>query len=203
MANVSGPTSTGAVSWDGSSLDVTAIDEVNITQPPEPEPPPDFSWIHPDDGIATSSAQATAGGTLAPPIMPPTPSGTPDVNAVENAKPTYEVKDRDKLNTLDPKFREKAEQLVDKLQEMGWKLRIVWGRRTQEENDELVAQGVASRTSKHLEGKGLDIINRDDPYPNDRNNQFYKDVEAIAKELGLTWGGDFSTRWDPTHVEMP
>jgi hypothetical protein len=26
-------------------------------------------------------------------------------------------------------------------------------------------------------------------------------MEAVAKEVGVTWGGDFKSRWDPTHFE--
>jgi hypothetical protein len=90
---------------------------------------------------------------------------------------------------------------VEKMQEKGWRMRVVWATRTKEENDALVERGTASKTSKHLDGKGVDLINRDDPYPDDKNHPYYKDMEATAKEVGVTWGGDFKSRWDPTHFE--
>jgi hypothetical protein len=188
----------------GFYLDVNQVETVSVTQKAETPSAPIV--------IAPSNNGTT---TTTPPEAPPAtqPTETP---SAQDAKPTDEtakadeakkirdahpVKGLDKLDTLDPAFKAKAEKLIEKMQEKGWDMRVVWGRRTQEENDALVEKGLASKTSKHLEGKGMDLINRADPYPDDHDNQYYKDMEAVAKEVGLTWGGDFSTRWDPTHVE--
>ena len=115
------------------------------------------------------------------------------------AKPA--VVGREKLDTLDPVFRTKAHRVVEKLRQKGWHLRLVWARRTQQENDELVTKGVASKHSKHLTGKALDLIDRHTGYTNDRNHKYYKDLEAAAKEVNVTWGGGFKNRWDPCHIE--
>ena len=107
----------------------------------------------------------------------------------------------EKLDGLDPLFRVQARQVIEEMQQKGWKLRIVWGKHTKDENDALVEQGVASKKSKHLEGKALDLIDRHTGYTNDRNHKYYKDLQAVARKVRVTWGGDFTSRWDPCHVE--
>ena len=77
----------------------------------------------------------------------------------------------------------------------------IWGRRTKEENDDLVQKGVASRNSEHLRAKAVDMINRDDPYPDDPQNAYYQDLKAAVERQGLKGGGSFKSRWDPTHFE--
>lgn len=88
------------------------------------------------------------------------------------------------------------------MESKGWSIRIVWGVRTKAENDALVEKKLASPSSKHLKGRAVDLVDRQTGYSNDRNHKFYKDLSAIAKRLNLRWGGDFSSRWDPCHIEM-
>jgi hypothetical protein len=102
-----------------------------------------------------------------------------------------------------PDFREHARSVVTEMVNKGWDVRVLWGRRTKEENDVLVGRGTASATSKHLTGEAVDLIYRADPYPNDRNHPYYRDLEKEVKKRGLIWGGDFKSRWDPTHFENP
>ena len=109
----------------------------------------------------------------------------------------------EKMVGLNPIFRKKAGNVVTEMEKRGWKIRIVWGKRTKQENDELVAKGMASRTSQHLHGKGLDLIDRIVGYTNNKSHKFYKDLEELAKKEGLVWGGNFKSRWDPCHIEMP
>jgi flagellum-specific peptidoglycan hydrolase FlgJ len=150
----------------------------------------------PPDAIPRPS---TDGNT---PVNDPTPPPpTPDSKPTQEAKPVEEatkpeetpaaktkhpVKGIEKLQNLDPEFRKKAEQFIEKMQEKGWKMRVVWAKRTQEENDALVERGTASKTSKHLDGKGVDLVNRENPYPDDPDDPYYKDMEATAKEVGVT-----------------
>ena len=117
-------------------------------------------------------------------------------------KTVHTVLGVEKLDGLDAEFRKKAKKVVDAMQAKGWKLKILWGKRTKEENDKLVEAGTASKTSKHLSGKAVDLINRLDPYPADKNHQYYKDMKEAVKAAELTWGGDFKSRWDPTHFEV-
>ena len=109
----------------------------------------------------------------------------------------------EKMVGLDPIFKKKAEKIVKEMEKRGWKIRIVWGKRTKAENDALVAKGMASKTSKHLNGKGLDLIDRVVGYTDNKSHKFYKDLKELAKQESLVWGGEFNQRWDPCHIEMP
>ena len=113
----------------------------------------------------------------------------------------HEVIDREKLNGLDSAFKLVADQIVEYMRDHGWRLRIVWGRRTIEENQVLVDSGTAKTNSKHLRGKAVDLIDRSVAYSNDRNHQYYKDLKDACDRYGAKWGGDFLGSWDPTHFE--
>jgi RHS repeat-associated protein len=118
------------------------------------------------------------------------------------------VNDVDRLENLDPEFREPAKRVVERMVDKGHNMRVLWGRRTQAENQVLVERGTASPTSKHLTGEAVDLINRANPYPNDPNNAYYLDLRDAAQKEGLVWGGFcwgdcVHNRWDPTHFEAP
>ncbi len=107
----------------------------------------------------------------------------------------------EKLIGLDPIFKRKVKNVVLEMENRGWNIRIVWGKRTQKENDDLVKKGVASRASKHLSGEAADLIDRKVGYTMNRNHQYYKDLSELSKKDGLIWGGNFTQRWDPCHIE--
>lgn len=86
------------------------------------------------------------------------------------------VKGAEKLDTLESGFRQKALRVVDRVTDEGYDVRVVWGRRSQEENQVLVEKGLASPTSKHLTGSAVDLINRANPYPNDPLTPYYLDL---------------------------
>ncbi len=114
-----------------------------------------------------------------------------------------QVKHTHKLSTLDPIFRQKAENVLIKLVQDGYPIRIVWGLRTLEQNNALVQKGVASKTSLHLQGKAMDVIHRIEAYEyTDENKAYWNALGKYAKEEGLVWGGDFESRYDPTHIEL-
>ena len=112
------------------------------------------------------------------------------------------VKDIDKLDGLSDEFRPRAEAVLKELSEQGHKLRVVWGKRTPEENQLLVDQGNASRNSLHLTGDALDFVNREIGYDNINYPEYNAAVEQAAKNAGVIWGGDFKSRWDPNHIEL-
>jgi len=117
-----------------------------------------------------------------------------------NAKKGH-VNHRHKLAGLNPDFRAKVERVLRELIDKGYPMRIVWGRRTQEENDRLHEEGKAIKNSKHLRGKALDIIHRIHAYRSTpENRQFWEDLRIAAEKQGLIWGGRFE-RYDPTHIE--
>lgn len=113
------------------------------------------------------------------------------------------ARDMEKLLTLDPAFEPKARAVIVDMEKLGWKIRVVWGLRTQAENDALVKLRRASKTSLHLTGRALDIIDTTLLYNVAPGDKYGADLAAIAKKYGLVWGGAFMGRWDPTHVEMP
>ena len=113
------------------------------------------------------------------------------------------AKDMYKLLSLQPNFREKVKKVVLGMEKRGLHIRIVWGMRTYEENLKLYKQGLASLTSKHLSGKACDLIDRKLGYSiKSKHHKFYTDLSELAKQEGLIWGGNFSTRWDPCHIEI-
>lgn len=108
----------------------------------------------------------------------------------------------DKLTSLEAGFRQKVTKVLNKLKAKGYAMRIVWGKRSQEENNELVLQGLASPNSKHLEGKAIDVVLRKHGYTvNTENQQFWNDLKIEAESEGLTWGGNWNSPKDPGHVE--
>ncbi len=107
----------------------------------------------------------------------------------------------EKLQTLDPTFRPLAEAVIRDMTAAGWHIRVVWGRRTQAENNSLLP--FSSSSSQHLQGRALDIIDERVLYHVMPGDQYATDLARIAKKHGLVWGGSFSNKWDPTHVELP
>jgi len=107
----------------------------------------------------------------------------------------------EKLDGLVPGFRAKARQVLNELNKKGHNLRVVWGKRTQEENDALVAKGNASINSKHLTGNALDFISRIVLYDNLHYPIYTAETAVAAKRAGVIWGGNFTSRWDPNHIE--
>ena len=113
-----------------------------------------------------------------------------------------QVKDVDKLDTLSKDFRPKAEEVLKELVERDYELRIIWGKRTKEENEKLVDTGNAIENSKHLTGNALDFVNRDIGYRNELAPEYTGAVEQAAKNAGVIWGGNFEDRYDPNHIEL-
>ncbi len=109
----------------------------------------------------------------------------------------------EKLDTLDPAFAAKARHVVNEMEKLGWNIRIVWGVRSYEENRVLADAGLASKNSKHLTGRALDLIDQRLLYNFTPGHKYAQDLGRIAKSVGLIWGGDFISRWDPCHIELP
>lgn len=109
----------------------------------------------------------------------------------------------EKLQGLDPAFEAKARYVIIEMEKLGWQIRIVYGVRDYQENFRLYQKGFASLNSKHLDGKALDLIDRRVGYDNNPSHKYYQDLRKIAKSIGLVWGGEFMSRWDPCHIEMP
>lgn len=86
-------------------------------------------------------------------------------------------------------------------------LKITSGRRTQEEQDKLYAQGRTTpgpivtwtRNSNHISGKAFDIaFSGKDPYPKNFN---WEILGKLGESVGLKWGGRWKTPDNP-HFEI-
>jgi hypothetical protein len=125
------------------------------------------------------------------------------------------------MESLHPVFRTSVENVLDRLEEKGWKPVVVYGKRTEAQQAELIAEGVGGKKSWHvpstqgllprgnravdvIRGAAADVIDRrwawNGPCAN-KDHQFWKDLGAIAKETGLEWGGDWKKR-DVAHIQM-
>jgi len=110
------------------------------------------------------------------------------------------VSDKGKLDTIDSKFKSKVDKVFKELTDKGYNLRVVWGKRTLEQNNKLVAKGHAVKNSLHLKGLAVDFVERSIGYDNANHPQYVWDVLQAAENAGVTWGGYFN-KWDPNHIE--
>ena len=122
-----------------------------------------------------------------------------------------------KLSELDPGFRVKVEKVLQKLRaikhdqgkEKGkqkWFPIIADAKRTQEQQNKKVEQGFSQKhDSRHLYGLAVDIVDQRWWWEDEAKNlkhQFWSDLGKIAKEEGLTWGGDWKTIVDVAHIQQ-
>lgn len=114
------------------------------------------------------------------------------------------------VDTLDPRFRPIALELLAKLVEQRIYVVIVDTRRTKEEHDENVKKGVSWTTrSKHIDGLAIDLApvsSYNGPGTTnvswDATHPAWAIMGAIGKSLGLIWGGEWKVR-DLGHFELP
>jgi hypothetical protein len=180
------------VTWDGSSLDVQGVDEVNIVQEPEPEPVtegPEFSWIHPDDGMVPVQ---TAGGGGSPAPTPQVQESTPTTQPDEVAtKPQSEPVDQKKLAEI---LKDYPKDIRDHVR-FNPKMTDAYGKTGVDANGKLVIElGPAALKSpeilrstldheaKHLQqARDGNYVNRDSP--NALAAEAVNDLEAYRTEL--------------------
>ena len=113
----------------------------------------------------------------------------------------------EKLNRLQPAFKKKAIAVIQDMEKSGWHIQVVFGFRTKAQNNALGRN--ASRSSKHLLGLAVDIIDTKVQWHIQRGNfghPFCKDMDRICKKHNVYWGGNFirtnsNNRWDPCHFQ--
>lgn len=144
-------------------------------------------------------------------------------NSSTDAKYKYYVEIDDIINSegLHPIVEEKTEQLIKYSSEKGIDIIITDGYRSIEEQDKLYKQGrqnseqvvtnAEGGQSYHNYGLAVDyaLLNENgDPiwdihYDGNKNGEpDWFEVADIAKELGFTWGGDWSRFVDYPHLQM-
>lgn len=108
------------------------------------------------------------------------------------------------IDTLEPRTALAATWLVYVVRNAGVPLIITSARRTTAEQQKLLAAGrTKTLNSKHLQGKAFDV----DVYGYSRDaipRSFWNVVGPWAEaNLGLKWGGRWTSLWDPGHFESP
>ncbi|RXZ84166.1 M15 family peptidase [Paenibacillaceae bacterium] len=119
-----------------------------------------------------------------------------------------------RLSGLLPVVRAAAERLIDRAFARGIPILITQGLRTIAEQDALYAQGrtapgkivtnARGGYSNHNFGVAIDFVRLE---PDGRNiswdvNKDWMTVVEIAKEMGFSWGGDWTSFKDYPHFEM-
>ena len=122
---------------------------------------------------------------------------------------------QDLLDELHPVFKHRVELILADLRKLGWEPKIVFARRTEEQQRDAIRRG-ASHTmlSWHVEhtigllpagarlqvlrGNAVDIVDRRYAWGGkaaSKDFQFWKDLGAAAHNHDCQWGGD----WKPVH----
>jgi hypothetical protein len=119
-----------------------------------------------------------------------------------------------KLDTLEPEFRAKVEQVISGLKDLGIKVGVVCARRTLAEQNELYAQGrtavgpvvtnARGGSSPHNFGLAVDLC----PFHNDRldwnaDDKIWRAIADMAVGCGLVAGYYFKSIHDAPHIEDP
>lgn len=108
--------------------------------------------------------------------------------------------DRDPKHLI-PSFAKKLNKLFSAMRARGYKPLLWEGLRTPERASQLAAKGLGISNSLHIYGAAADIVDESTaPRYWDGAPGFWTALGQEAKKLGLTWGGDFSSR-DLPHVQ--
>ena len=114
-----------------------------------------------------------------------------------------------------PRLQALTAQLVDKCVGAGFPIKIGESFRSVAEQDALYAQGRtqpgsivtnargSSYSSQHQWGIAVDFYRADGKGAYNEAGDYFNRVGAIAKQLGLGWGGDWKSIVDKPHVYLP
>ncbi len=108
------------------------------------------------------------------------------------------------LDTLHPKFRRDAEKFIKEARKEGHYVYITSAFRSFKKQNALNKAGKTGAKggqSYHNYGLAMDI-NSSRPTINMKSDKAtWAPIVKIARKYGFTWGGDFSTGYDPVHFE--
>lgn len=119
------------------------------------------------------------------------------------------------LSSCHPKIILLANKLVSECTLQGYPIRITETVRTVERQDQLYAQGRtepgnivtnakgSSYSSMHQWGIAFDICRADGKGAYNESGGYFNKVGQIGKNLGLEWGGDWSSIVDKPHFQLP
>lgn len=121
-----------------------------------------------------------------------------------------DARSEDNILTLQPLAAMKVRRLIVALRKQGdWK--VICGLRTYAEQDALYAKRprvtkARGGQSMHNFGLAADLClfrdGEDIWSPDSGTNSIYKPVATAAHEIGLVWGGDWTSIYDPGHVQL-
>lgn len=126
------------------------------------------------------------------------------------------------LETLSPSFQRHVATILLHLEGKGWSPVVFHGERTKEEQAEKVKAGYSKTLNSfhvagsslnkgrnglywRIKGEAADIVDVRFLWSGpaeDLDFQFWSDLGAIARTLGLVWGGDWKKFRDVAHVEV-
>jgi peptidoglycan L-alanyl-D-glutamate endopeptidase CwlK len=117
----------------------------------------------------------------------------------------------EKLASLNQNFKIKIIILLQNLKNLGYSPTIVYGWRSVAVQRQLYQQGKtkvlfsfhnAQTTDGRANSYAADIVDSRYGWSNQKETMNYWQVQGKeAKRLGLYWGGDWKTIWDPAHVQ--
>lgn len=116
------------------------------------------------------------------------------------------------IGLLHPELQIIANELVRRCALNGLDVLITQTLRTEQEQNALYAQGRSEEgkivtnlkypDSAHCWGVAFDFCRNEGGREYDDSDGFFKSVAAIAKPMGLSWGGDWSKFPDKPHLEL-
>lgn len=126
---------------------------------------------------------------------------------------TWDPKTNDRIKQLDPRIQQAAINFVNDVEtELGVRLRVTDGYRTDKEQNRLYAQGRTSPGKKVTHAKAgesyhnyrlaFDVVRMKGSQPD--WTKISPDIAAIGKRYGFAWGGDWKGKKnDAPHFEKP
>lgn len=110
---------------------------------------------------------------------------------------------------LDPRFAPFVEAMLAHLRALGFMPYLIWGRRSQKKQGDIVEAGNSQRMdSAHLHGLAVDIVDLEvwwaaggTDAQKARTKAMWKALGDWSLKRGLTWGGTWTSLNDPAHVE--
>lgn len=128
------------------------------------------------------------------------------------ADTTFDARSEEKIATLIPRAREAARQWLARCLAEGINVKIICGLRTYQEQDELYAQGrikpgpkvtnARAGFSWHNFGVAWDFVVFDAHGQPQWDSTQMKRCGEIGEELGLEWGGRWTSPQDTPHLQL-